>query len=296
MLDGWSLSLLLDEVLRRHAAVSATLSAGQPPDAPDASPAPAPSRYADWIEQAEVAQAEPYWRAALAGYTGAAEWTLAEPAFPGRGFMQQDLDLGAHTALALVRQAAHHRVTPATLVQAAWALLVGRYTGSSDVIFGVVTSGREIALPGIESMVGLFVTTLPLRVSIASDGQSLGAWLSSVQRRAATVREHEAVPLAQIVKWCELDPGRTLFESLLVMSNYPALNTDGEGPLRIEPAEFRTVPAYALSLIVAPGPVRQLRLVYDSQRFDAATIAPLAQYCVELLRHLADGLDPRTQR
>ncbi len=289
VLDGWSLSLLLDEVLNAHASTSA----GMPLDT---SAAPPLAYYADWIEQTPIAAAEGFWRQALAGHAGAPPWTLAEPATPGRSFVQHDIDLGEHTAQRLAETAAGHGVTLATLVQAAWALLLARFTGGSDIVFGVATSGREVALAGVGRLVGLFVTTLPLRIATRHDGPALRAWLAQVQAHAAAVREHEAVPLAQIARWSDLAPGQALFESLLVMSNYPALGVAAPGGLSITTAEFRTVPAYPLSLIVAPGGVRHLRLVVDSQRFDAEALRLLAQHCAALFSQFAQGLDPRLTR
>jgi non-ribosomal peptide synthetase component F len=171
-------------------------------------------------------------------------------------------------------------------------VLLARLTGRADVLFGVVSSGRELDVPNIESMVGLFVTTLPLRID-AAPTLPLADWLPDLQRRAAAARAHEAVPLAQIVRGCGLPPGQPLFETLFVMANYPAFDAPAPGPLRIRPASFRTVPAYALSLVAVPGPKLQLRLVHDRQRFDNETIAATAHTLRDLVDKLAQGKDPR---
>ncbi|MBL8349615.1 MAG: amino acid adenylation domain-containing protein [Burkholderiaceae bacterium] len=287
ILDGWSLSLVLMEVLRVHA----DLCAGRPA----ALPQPVTwSRYADRLSGLDISPSEGFWRTCLAGHDLAPTLSLAAPREHARGFGQTRFELGADDSLAIASCARGHGVTVATLLQAAWAVLLSRHSGDGRPVFGVATSGRDLDLPGIDAMVGLFVTTLPLRIDTRHDGsQTLGSWLAEVQRRAAAIREHEAVPLTQIVKWCALPAGRALFESLFVMSNYPAVDATGAGPLRIAPAEFRTVPAYPLSLIVAPGAVLQLRLVHDRQRFDDDAIATLAQQYADLLRSLSRGEDPR---
>lgn len=290
ILDGWSLSLVLMEVLRAHA----DLSAGRPA----ALPQPVPwSRYGDRLSGMDISPSEDFWRACLAGHDVAPVLSLAAPRERARGFGETRFELGAEDSLALASCARRHGVTVATLLQAAWAVLLSRHSGNGRPVFGVATSGRDIDLPGIDAMVGLFVTTLPLRIDTRDDGgQTLEAWLADVQRRAAAIREHEAVPLTQIVKWCGLPAGRALFESLFVMSNYPAVDAAGAEPLRIEPGDFRTVPAYPVSLIVAPSAVLHLRLVHDRQRFDDDAIAMLAQQYADLLRSLSRGEDPRATR
>ena len=67
---------------------------------------------------------------------------------------------------ALMRQARAQGLTLNTFVQVAWAILLGRLTGRNDVVFGVTVAGRPPEIPGIESMVGLFINTLPLRVRL----------------------------------------------------------------------------------------------------------------------------------
>jgi hypothetical protein len=285
VLDGWSMSQVLGEVLQSHAALR---SGHDPALAPSTPSAP----YIDSLVAKDLRHGLAFWSRALAGVVAAPAFSSVAPRGAPPGFGETDVRLSEATTAALRSSAARHRVTVTTLLQAAWAALLARLTSCSDIVFGVVSSGREVDVPRIDTMVGLFVTTLPLRVDVAS-GQQFADWLLDVQRRAAAARVHEAVPLAQITRGCGLPPGQPLFETLFVMSNFPALDATTPGPLQVRPEQFRTVPAYALSLIAVPGPALHLRLVHDRQRFANSQVADMAATLRDLVERLARGDDPR---
>jgi amino acid adenylation domain-containing protein len=285
VLDGWSMSMVLGEVLQAYAC----LASGRKPALP---PAASAAPYLEALVTEDLRPGLAYWCEALSGVGVAPAWTTAVPHGAPPGFDETDISLPESATTALMTQAAGHRVTLTTLLQAAWAVLLARLTGRCDTVFGVVTSGRELDVPLIHRMVGLFVTTLPLRVD-AAVRQPLAEWLPELQRRAAAARSHEAVPLAQIVRGCGLPSGQPLFETLFVMSNFPALDVPPSSPLLLHPAGFRTVPAYPLSLVVVPGPALHLRLVNDRQRLDSETIADIAHLLHDLISRLALGEDPR---
>ena len=107
------------------------------------------------------------------------------------------------------------------MVQGAWAVLLSRYSGEDDVVFGVTVSGRPAALPGIESMVGLFINTLPVRVrSIPARRSSPGC--ATLQERQSKLRQYEHSPLVDVQGWSEVPRGTPLFETIVVFENYPS--------------------------------------------------------------------------
>ncbi len=286
LLDGWSMSVVLTEVLQHHAA----LSAGRPARLPVPPPY---GSYAAWLRRQDLSSCEEFWRGQLAGFAGAPALSVPEPREPSPGFGRADIQLPPDLGDLLMHRARGVGVTPSTLLIAAWACLLSRLGGSDDVVFGVVGSGREIDLAGIDSIVGLFATTLPLRVDTRSAGP-VENWLKALQQRSATARDHGNVSPSQLTRWIGLAPDRPLFETLFVVSNYPDIEAQSQQPLRVELAEFRTVPAYPLSVIVSPGRSLAMRLVYDGLRFDAQAAARLAGEYADLLGCLASGQDPRT--
>ena len=107
-----------------------------------------------------------------------------------------------------------------TVVQGAWAVLLSRYSGERDVVYGVTVSGRPAELTGVEQMVGLFINTLAVRVKVEWD-KEVGEWLEEQQQKQAEMREYEYSPLMKVQGWSEVGSGEALFDTLLVYENYP---------------------------------------------------------------------------
>jgi amino acid adenylation domain-containing protein len=288
LLDGWSVAGVLREVLAVHAAGGDVAQADLPALTTDAP-------YRDYLVRADLRAGLQHWQRELSGVAGAPPWNLPVRPDTAPGYGELELELAPPATAALAARAAACGVTLGTLLQAAWALLVARHTGHDELVLGVVGSGRELPVPGIERMPGLFVVTQPLRVDTRR-GQPLRAWLAALQATAAAGRAHEALPLAAAVRAAALPPDQALFETLFVLWNFPTLQEAPAGPLAIRPTQYRTVPAYPLSLITVPGPALQLRLVHERQRFDAAAAATLRKTLQQLLESLARGEDPRSAR
>ena len=173
-MDGWSTPVLIRELLALYA------------NRGDGGSLPPVTRYRDylrWIAAQDRAAALTAWREALAGLEEptrlAADAVGRAPLAPER----VALTLSPTLTSALNSQARGRGLTLNTYIQAAWAILLGRLTGRDDVVFGITVAGRPPELPGIESMVGLFINTLPLRVRLAPD-QKLGSLLASTARPA----------------------------------------------------------------------------------------------------------------
>ena len=115
--------------------------------------------------------------------------------------------------------ARRHDVTVNTILQAHWALLLGRYSGDEDVVFGATRAGRHATVPDAEAMVGLFINTLPMRARLAPDA-SLPDWLEGLRRQQIAQRGVEQTPLASVRAWSGVPGTSPLFESLLVFENY----------------------------------------------------------------------------
>jgi non-ribosomal peptide synthetase component F len=166
-----------------------------------------------------------------------------------------------------------HHLTLSTLIQGAWALLLSRYSGQSDVLFGVTVSGRPAELPGVESMVGMFINVLPLRVAVTEDSD-LFDWLRELQTTMVELRQYEAVPIAQVQAWSDLPPGNLLFESILIVQNLPFLESLQEhgSRLGIVSARYHERTHYPLTVTVVPGNELEIKIGFDARRFDPAAI------------------------
>ena len=185
--------------------------------------------------------------------------------------------LSAPLTAAMSEQARRAGVTVNTIVQAAWAILLGRLLGRDDVVFGVTVAGRPPELAGIERMVGLFINTLPLRVKLAPE-KPLLALLREVQDEQSKLIAHQHVGLSEIQSAMGLGE---LFDTLVVFENYPldggvgpsAENNDG---LRLVGVSGRDATHYPLGLMAIPGEELRLRFDFRGDQFDRVTVEALA--------------------
>ena len=183
-----------------------------------------------------------------------------------------------------------HQLTLNTLVQAAWAMLLGHVSEEHDVVFGAAFSGRPAEIPGIESMVGPCVNNVPIRIGLRGSESFLG-WLSAVQRAQFEISEHQYVPLHRIHDWSEVPPRYRLFDSLLVFQNYVADDATRSlgSTLAIHSLASPDATNYPLTLVVNPGPELRLKLIHRRNRFDGSAIAPLLQQLCALIARCTQG-------
>jgi amino acid adenylation domain-containing protein/non-ribosomal peptide synthase protein (TIGR01720 family) len=271
LLDGWSLPIILKEIFTFYDA----FCRGQ--DRALERPRPY-GDYIAWLQAQDLSGAEAFWRRMLAGFqvpTPLGVDRMSDNA-PGHGarYAEQQVCLLATTALALQTLARQHMLTMNTLVQGAWALLLSRYSGEEDILFGTTVSGRAMELAGAESMVGVFINTLPLRVQVPP-GMPLPIWLRQLQAQQVELRRYEYSPLLAVQGWSEIARGLALFESIVVFENYPVeVGTQPNTYSRLAISDVRGVEQsnYPLTLGVVPGSPFVLKLAYDERRFDATAI------------------------
>jgi amino acid adenylation domain-containing protein len=283
LLDGWSLPLVLKEVLAYYEAYCGgrELRLERPRPYRD---------YIVWLQQQDLAQAERFWREALRGLTAPTPLPIGrsegvglerQPCYAERGLRVSAAVTGRLQALAR-----EHRLTLNTLVQGAWALLLSRYSGEEEVLFGATVSGRPAELGGVEAMVGLFINTLPVRVEVPPQARLL-PWLEQLQGQQVEREQYAYSPLVQIQGWSEVPRGVPLFESLVVFENYPVDASLTEQSKAVEVREVRAVERtnYPLTVVAAIlGSELVFKVIYDGDRFEAATIERLGEHLQCLLR------------
>ncbi|WP_338473734.1 non-ribosomal peptide synthase/polyketide synthase [Pseudomonas sp. MS646] len=279
LMDGWSNVQLLGEVLQRYSARPVVASGGRYRD------------YIAWLQRQDAHQSEAFWTAQLA--------TLQEPTrlarvLPGAeaesGHGDHYLTLDAPRTQALEQFARAQKVTLNTLVQAAWLLLLQRYTGHASVAFGATVAGRPMELPGIEQQVGLFINTLPVIAAPRPD-QSVAAWLQAVQAQNLSLREYEHTPLADLQRWAG-QGGEALFDNILVFENYPiaqALQQGAEDGVVFGEVSHLEQTHYPLSVAVTLGQTLALHLCFDRMQFSLAAIEGIAAQLVHLLERFAES-------
>ncbi|HET6709995.1 amino acid adenylation domain-containing protein [Amycolatopsis sp.] len=283
LLDGWSAMSVLSEVFGEYAALVS--GAGRNPR-----PRPPFADYVAWLLAADQAEAEQYWRAVLAGFEAPTPLPLDRPGTGRHDSVSSasvTLELSEETTRALAGAAREARVTINTLVQGVWALLLARYSGNDDVCFGATVAGRPAELPDVESIIGLFINTLPVRVRV-EPGRDVLSWLRALQDEQAGARRFEHVSLAQVQGWSDLPRGQDLFDSIVVFENYPAdPAVASEHGLTLLDVAARGGTGYALNVVVYPQDRLTLLVHYDPQRFDPGTAERLTGHLRTLFEAVA---------
>ena len=292
LMDGWCMGVLLRELfaLAQIGADAASCSLGLPEPFPL-------EVYSRWRAQFDERAARAYWADLLhdfGGLTGvalpqskaasaAARGNTAETKFTEPQTLELELD--ESLTASLQKLATAEAVTLSALVQALWAIVLGGVNnGSRDVVFGVVTSGRPAEIAGIETAVGLFIQTLPLRARW-QDNEPLGALLAYVKEQNLQQMRHGYVPLASM--------GRNLLDHLMVFENYPVDTRFDDGRVELcDMRGFEKIP-YALGISVIPGVNLSFRFLYDPERLPKERAQVLRDGLHAVLAAAANG-DGRT--
>jgi amino acid adenylation domain-containing protein len=272
LLEGWSAALVVGEAFTRYEAAVAGRDTALAPRRPYRD-------YVLWLHQRDVGRAEAFWRRTLDGCESPAPLAATgRGGVEGSGEGRRLLALSPEDSDALASFARRHKLTPSTVLQGAWAIVQSRYCGTPDVLFGTVVSGRQDTLAEAESMVGLFVNTLPARVRV-DGGATVGPWLAGLQASLAEMREYEWSPLAKVQGWSGLPRGTRLFDTVFAFENWIGDITGGTkgGSLRVEdivPVEGGI--DYPLLVEAAASPRVTARFTYDRRQLDEASVARLA--------------------
>ena len=272
IVDGWSAPMVLDEVVQFYEAFGQGQTLSLAPSIPF-------QNYIDWLQQQDLSKAEVFWRRILKGVKSPTPLThlyaddVDSLANPNEQYNDQQITLSEATTAALQSLAKQHQLTLNTLIQGAWTILISRYSGEKDVVYGCTVSGRPADLVGAESIVGMLVNTLPVRVKVNPE-ESLLPWLKQLQAQLVEMRQYEYSPLVDVQGWSDVPRGMPLFESIVVFENLPVPPSLREGNRSIEVPNFTNFYKinYPITVVIMPGSSLVLGINYDFSCIDVATI------------------------
>lgn len=284
LLDGRSIAIVLREVFSVYQA----LQTGECPHLPQCR---SYRDYIEWLNDQNFDETEFFWRERLKGFAAPTPLIATGTRTESPGLHSaMETSLLRSTTGALQALARENALTLNTFVQAAWALLLSRYSGEEDVVFGATRACRHSAVKGAESMVGLFINTLPVRARV-KPGSELLPWLKEVRSHWIALREFEHTPLVRVQHWSEV-PGKTpLFESIVVFENSSLnalLRSAGGAWLN---REFRLIeqPRCPLTLAAYGGDELHLKILFDHRCFDDDAIIRMLGHLNTLLSAMAEN-------
>ncbi|MDG9929548.1 non-ribosomal peptide synthase/polyketide synthase, partial [Pseudomonas sp. GD04042] len=291
LIDAWCRGLLMGDFLEIYAA----LGENREPVLPSA---PRYRDYIAWLQRQDLDAAHRWWRDNLSGFERPtyipSDRPLLREHTGGMRVGDRHARLDAADGVRLRELAQRHQLTVNTFAQAAWALVLHRYSGERDLAFGVTVAGRPVSMPEMQGTVGLFINSIPLRLSLPQPGErrSVRDWLRELLERNLELREYEYLPLVDIQECSELPKGQPLFDSLFVYENAPVDSAvlDRAQGLNASSESGRTHTNFPLTVVCYPGDELGLHLSFDQRYFDAPTIERLLGDFKRLLLALADGI------
>ncbi|MCZ8521357.1 non-ribosomal peptide synthetase [Paenibacillus caseinilyticus] len=280
LMDGWCTSILIREFL----ALYHSLSEGRELQLPHVVPY---MIYMDWLEDQDREEARAYWEQYLQGYEQ--QVTLPrQPDAGGAGYRLQQtvLRLEEPAAGQLQQLAARHEVTLNTVLQTVWGIVLQKYNQAEDVVFGSVVSGRPAEIPGIETMVGLFIHTIPVRIRTHPE-TTFGQLLKEVQEQALESGRYDTYPLTEIQSLSPLK--QDLIHHLVAFENYPLEKEllqavpGKERSLSIAGVEVFEQTNYDFLVNIVPGEPLEIRFEYNAHVYDPGTMDRLAGHLEHIL-------------
>ena len=285
LLDAWSGAPLLGEVFAEYGALRAGGQLALPQRRPYRD-------YIAWLKGRNLTEAETFWRRRLAGFEAATPIAADRPATdepsPSDAYSLRRRVLSRQLTATLQELAKRHQVTMNAVAQSAWALELARRSGEDDVLYGVVTSGRPTDLPGAEAMIGLFINTLPMRVSLGGQTTVAELW-RRLHAHQIELQGFEYSPLVTVQGWSEVPRNQTMFESIFIFANYPAQEGEAlDSGLTVHRADTEERTNYPLTVDARIEDERlELMIYYEHQRFDAESIERLFGQLETLLGGMA---------
>lgn len=283
ILDGWCMPLVLQEVFETYGA----LREQREPELPVAA---SYSQYIQWLEKQGEEEASSYWRGYLKGYEQQTKLpqAITQPSAKAEAYVSEKLvfTLDAELTDRLEQVAKQHQVTMNTLMQAAWGIVLQRYNRSQDIVFGSVVSGRPAEIPGIESMIGLFINTVPVRVQ-AEGSDTFSHVMKRQQELYLAGHAYDSYPLYEIQ--AQSEQKQDLISHIMVFENYP-VEEHLEEKISSEEAEYKITDVqmfeqtnYDFNLIVLPGRSLEFLYRYNARVYNRESVERIQGHLTRIL-------------
>jgi amino acid adenylation domain-containing protein/non-ribosomal peptide synthase protein (TIGR01720 family) len=289
-LDGWSWPLVFGDASRIYESLTKNIKLQLPS-------APPYRNYLQWLQRQSFEASRKFWSEMFRDFRQPTVLQVRQTdTAREERFAKHRMAMSPDSAEALHAAARRLQVTPNSLVQGAWALLLSRQSKSAEVVFGSAFSGRPTDLDDSESIVGPFVNSLPLLVAVNPQDLA-GRFFQQVHSLLLSVSPYQFTSLLEIQRCTRVPERRRLFDSLVVFQNYQigdAAKSFG-GQVQISDFVGPIHTNYPLLLLVEPQAGLQLTLIYDTRIFASATVERWGQDLLKLLHNIPVGLDMQVE-
>lgn len=284
LMDGWCMSLVSKEIFENYFAIRENRK-------PEMTLLTPYSHFIEWLEQQDNEGAITYWSHYLEGYEG--QTKLPGERIKAKHARQDSRTLNCYLDDGLIQQmkqaAEQHQVTMSTLVQTAWGVLLQQYNESNDIVFGSVVSGRPPVIPGLESMIGLFINAIPVRIHSKGE-ESFISLMKRNQAQAVDSHAYDTYSLYDIQNLTEQK--QPLINHVLVYQNFPEkdrmenLGEKGERPLEIMNVQGKEHNSFDFTLIIKPHENMKIILMYNANVYGLSTMQQIQQDFISMMKQV----------
>lgn len=276
LMDGWSLPILLKEVFTYYEAFSRGTEIKLPRKRPY-------KDFIKWLDSIDNKKAEKFWKRYLERFSSPTllniKSTISKAENDGDNYLKEKRILSEDLSKKIIEYAKRNKITINSFLQAVWSLLLAKYSGENDVVFGATFSGRPTGLTGSENMLGLFINTLPIRAKINND-ISITDWIIDFHNKQVELKDYEHTPLFEIQKWSDISSKDPLFESLFVFENYPVDSSVKKIDLGIKILDVKSVEKtnYPITVVSSSNIPITIEIAFDSSLIPGMSVLNLLQH------------------
>lgn len=281
IIDGWTDALITGEFVQIYEALVQNKEISLAPTRPYRD-------YINWLQEQDIAKTEIFWRQALQGLKRPTPLTyivrIDKSSSQEQRYDEEIIKISSEGTQTIESLAKEYRLTLATILNGIWAILLSRYSGQSNVLYGCTVTGRPADLDNSESIAGVFINTLPIYVKVDTE-QYLLSWIQNFQTQLVETRNYEYTPLTEIHNWSEIPRGIDLFDSHVVVEQFPSAKFTYDWAKILEIKHNKTYyrSNYPLNLVIYPEEELLIAFSYDSRRFDVSTIIGILKDIEKLL-------------
>ena len=297
IMDGWCMSILTAEWMKLYDSLLEKK--------PDNLPLVSPYRdYINWRYSKDIDASYTYWQQLLEGYAGVRDiphTNRLTSSIDHTDRVNKQIVFDLEQSKSIKALASQFNVTLNVLVQGVWSIILSKYAHASDIVFGTVVSGRPGDLPGVESIVGLFINNIPVRAKM-TEGQSFSSLLHQLQEQSIDSEQHQYCSLAEIQS--RMPESVSLVDHIMLFENFPSVENietamgsgNGEVGFRIMEADAHDTNNYPFTLVIVPGDLIQMRINLNPQVHPEIVADHILSYFSEIFTRLAtEGDQPITQ-
>jgi len=286
LMDGWSYPVIQKEVFGIYDSLKKNEQINLPQPV-------SYKQFIVWLNKTDKNSAKTFWEKELKEFSSPTPMTFNRNESDGE---VKDIEIKFDEKLtaelnSFVRE---NKLTMNSIFQGIWALILSKYRNETDVLFGGTVSGRNPQLPGIESMVGLFINTLPVRIKIDYD-KDIKTWLKELQTKQIERDQFAYSSLVDIQEWSEIPRGTQLFENILVFENYPVDKSleDGVAGIKIKNLKAFERTNFPLTVLIAPGKEMSVHIAFETSKFTEEFISKLLSNFNSLVSQIIKAPDSK---